>query len=299
LGKHIAIDEKQIGEEMHTIISNRETGKIVLLAQTLRAKELAMLIPSFNGKGFEVKSCTRDLSQSYDWFCRQAFCNSLHVADKFHIIKSMLDATQDVRIRYRQELLTNKRLKFEAHKAIEKERKEKCKSRNEIFKPKNFSYKEATASNGESYLELLARSRFLLYKYEADWTNNQSIRAKSLFEKYPQIEQSYRLSCTFRDWYKKDNIGVDKEIMQERLQQWYQNVEKTDITEMMNFKSLVERHQTMIINYFENGYTNAIAENINSKIQRFIASNQGTRDREFFYFRLDTKFSTPAPQNKI
>jgi len=74
---------------------------------------------------------------------------------------------------------------------------------------------------------------------------------------------------------------------------------KTDITEMMNFKSLVERHQTMIINYFENGYTNAIAENINSKIQRFIASNQGTRDREFFYFRLDTKFSTPAPQNKI
>ena len=148
----------------------------------------------------------------------------------------MLDATQDVRIRYRQELLTNKRLKFEAHKAIEKERKEKCKSRNEIFKPKNFSYKEATASNGESYLELLARSRFLLYKYEADWTNNQSIRAKSLFEKYPQIEQSYRLSYTFRDWYKKDNIGVDKEIMQERLQQWYQNVEKTDITEMMNLK---------------------------------------------------------------
>ncbi|MCP4179843.1 MAG: transposase, partial [bacterium] len=46
-------------------------------------------------------------------------------------------------------------------------------------------------------------------------------------------------------------------------------------------------------------YTNAIAENINSKIQRFIASNQGTRDREFFYFRLAAKFSTPAPQNNI
>ncbi|MCP4018072.1 MAG: transposase [Delftia sp.] len=295
----MAIDEKQIGEQMHTILSNRETGKIALLAETLKAKELAMLIPSFNGKGFEVKSCTRDLSQSYDWFCRQAFCNSLHVADKFHIIKSMLDATQDVRVRYRQELLTDKRLKFEAHKTKEEERKQKCKRTNQTFKPKNFSCKEVTASNGESYLELLARSRFLLYKYEHDWTNNQSIRAKSLFEKYPQIEQSYRISCTFRDWYKKHNIGVDKKIMQERLQQWYQNVENTDITEMINFKSLVERHEAMIINYFEHGYTNAIAENINSKIQRFIASNQGTRDREFFYFRLAAKFSTPAPQNNI
>ncbi|MCH8234124.1 MAG: transposase [Bacteroidetes bacterium] len=53
----------------------------------------------------------------------------------------------------------------------------------------------------------------------------------------------------------------------------------------------MEKHQTIITRYFENGYTNAIAENMNSKIQRFIMINQGTRDRDFFYFRSANYFS--------
>jgi len=43
----MAIDEKQIGEEMHTILSNRDTGKIALLARTLKVKELELLIAHF------------------------------------------------------------------------------------------------------------------------------------------------------------------------------------------------------------------------------------------------------------
>ena len=37
-----------------------------------------------------------------------------------------------------------------------------------------------------------------------------------------------------------------------------------------------------VLNYFRFGVTNAIAENINSQIQRFIMLNQGARDREFW-----------------
>ena len=123
MGSNMAIDEKQIGEEMHTVLSNRQTGKVALLVQSIKAKELIELFPKFQGKGFMVKSITRDLSPSYDWFCRQVFCNALHVADKFHIIKSLLEACQDVRIRYRQELLTDKRLNYETFKKNEHERK--------------------------------------------------------------------------------------------------------------------------------------------------------------------------------
>jgi hypothetical protein len=68
--------------------------------------------------------------------------------------------------------------------------------------------------------------------------------------------------------------------------------------EMDNFKFMVERNEGIIINYFVKGNAIANAENLNSKIQRFIMSNQGTRDREFFYFRLANLFSS-APQNKI
>jgi hypothetical protein len=298
MGEDMAIDEKQIGEEMHTILSNRQTGKIALLAQSIKAKELIELLPKFNCKGFFVKSITRDLSPSYDWFCRQVFCNSMHVADKFHIIKDLLDSCQDVRVRYRQELLTDKRLKYEDFKKQEHQRKQECKESKQPFIAQKFVYKETKATNGETLLELLARSRYLLYKYPNDWTISQKERALALFKQYPEIEKSYNLICSFRTWYRKENIGTHRDEMQKRLQKWYKEVEKNAVMEMENFKSTVERNERMIINYFVKGDTNAIAECINSKIQRFIMTNQGTRDREFFYFRLGKLFSS-APQKKF
>jgi len=293
-GSDMAIDEKQIGEEMHTILSNRQSGKIALLARSIKAKELIELLPKFQGKGFTVKSITRDLSVSYDWFCRQAFCNSLHVADKFHIIKSLLDACQDIRVRYRQELLSDKRLKYEDFKKQEHQRKEECKKTQQRFIAQKFVYKEVKADNGETLLELLARSRYLLYKYPDDWTMSQKQRAITLFKHYPQIEKAYNLSCDFRTWYRKENVGKNKEEMRKRLQEWYLDVEKSGVMEMENFKSTVERNEGIIINYFVKGDTNANAEAINSKIQRFIMMNQGTRDREFFYFRLGKLFSSTS-----
>lgn len=291
MGSEMAIDEKQIGQEMHTILSNRQTGKIALLARSVSANELINLLPKFNLKGFDVKSVTRDLSPSYDWFCRQAFCNSMHIADKFHIIRSLLDACQDVRVRYRQELLTDKRLKYEAHKKQEYQRKQDCKKNKQPFVAKSFLYKEEKACNSETHFELLARSRYLLYKYPGDWTESQKQRAQALFKHYPEIEKSYRLSCEFRTWYRKENVGKCLKTLRNKLQQWYSDVEKEMVMEMENFKSLVERNQQMILNYFVKGETNAKAESINSRIQRFIMTNRGTRDIEFFYFRLAKLFS--------
>jgi hypothetical protein len=40
----MAIDGKQIGEDMHTIISNLETGKIVLMVRSLRYTDLQKLL---------------------------------------------------------------------------------------------------------------------------------------------------------------------------------------------------------------------------------------------------------------
>jgi len=291
IGPNMAIDEKQIGEEMHTVLSNRDTGKIALLAQTLKAKELGLLTIYFEEKGYGVKTITRDLSNSYDWFCRSAFPNAGHVADKFHIIKSLLDACQDVRVRYRQEILSDKRIKHEQHKQQEEQRKLQCKLEGKRYAKKKFIYKEQKTENGETPMELLARSRFLLFKYKSQWTESQKQRAMALFRMYPEIEQAYKLSCQFRIWYRKENIGQDKTTINLGLNNWYRKVEKTEIDEILNFKSLVERHEPIIKRYFEKGHTNAIAENINGRIKRFIMINQGTRDREFFYFRLGKYFS--------
>lgn len=291
IGANMAIDEKQIGEDMHTIVSNRDTGKIAILANTLKAKELALLTSGLDGKGFEVKSVTRDLSNSYDWFCRAAFPNAGHIADKFHIIKHLLDACQDVRVRYRQEILRDKRIKYEQYKQQENQRKQDCLNNNQPYKKKRFSYHQKKSSNGETLMELLARSRFLLFKFEQQWTDRQKERAVALFNDYPEIENAYKLCCEFRIWYRKENIGANKNMIERQLLSWYDKTEKAGIEEMINFKSLVERNDAIIMRYFEKGETNAIAENINGRIKRFIMINQGTRDREFFYFRLRNYFA--------
>ena len=82
--------------------------------------------------------------------------------------------------------------------------------------------------------------------------------------------------------------------MRKMLKQWYLDVEKDAVMEMENFKSLVERNEGIILNYFVKGDTNAFAESVNGKIQRFIMTNQGTRDTEFFYFRLAKHFSSTS-----
>ena len=146
-------------------------------------------------------------------------------------------------------------------------------------------------SNGETVLESLARSRYLLFKYPDDWTISQRNRAYALFKRFPEIGKVYDRCCEFRDWMKKENVGRSIRLLNKDLQVWMRKVEKDDIDEMLNFKSLIERNILPVLNYFRFGAANAIAENINSQIQRFVMINQGTRDREFFYFRLGKYFS--------
>ena len=107
-----------------------------------------------------------------------------------------------------------------------------------------------------------------MYKYSDNWSPSQKERADVLFERYPEIKASYLLSCEFRNWYKRENVGKDKTDLLLKLEKWYKAVENSEITEMENFKSLVERNQGMIMNYFVKGETNAIAECVNSKIHK-------------------------------
>lgn len=291
IGPQMSIDEKQIGEEMHTILSNRNNGKIALMACTLRYGDLHKILSRVEPECRKVETLTRDLSPLYSKVGNELFFNSSAIADKFHLIRSLMDACQDVRVRFRQDALREKRIQYEEYKNRQKQNKQRCGEEGSVYQKENFKYREEYLSNGESPLEALARSRYLLFKYPHDWTDSQRKRANALFEKYPEIEKAYHSSCRFRDWMKKENVGKSTYQLQLQIKEWMKNVEEEAIEEMLNFKSLVERNMLPIMNYFRYGATNAIAENINSRIQRFIMINQGTRDREFFYFRIAKYFS--------
>lgn len=290
-GGEMAIDEKQIGEEMHTILSNRTTGKIALMVRSMRYQDISRLLNSEDLECRGVETLTRDLSVLFAKAGNELFPNAGHVADKFHLIRSLMDACRDVRIRLRQDVLREKRIKYETHKKQEKERRRACLSDGTEYIKEPFKYEDALLENGESLLEGPARSRYLLFKYPDDRTPSQRKRAVALFNAYPEIKKVYDRVCRFRDWMKRECIGKSMQSVKQELTRWMEKVDEDDVDEMLNFKSLIERNMLPVLNYFRFGVTNAMAENINSRIQRFVMINQGTRDREFFYFRLANYFS--------
>ena len=112
VGPRMAIDEKTIDGVCYTIISNRETSKIALMADTLRISELRQVLTRFSVKTkMKVRSVTRDMAPNYDWLARTAFPNAYQVADKFHVLREILEQLQSVRIRHRQAILALERKK--------------------------------------------------------------------------------------------------------------------------------------------------------------------------------------------
>ena len=86
-GSRMTIDEKQIGKKMYTIMTNADTGKIALLAQTMKPTELKEAVEKFvPEKAPEVKSVSCDMSPSMKKFCREMFPNTELVIDKFHVV---------------------------------------------------------------------------------------------------------------------------------------------------------------------------------------------------------------------
>lgn len=276
IGENMALDDKNIGGEGYTVLSNKDTGEIALLAMTTKAAILCEILNKIHASLlFKVKTITKDLAQNYDWVARTVFLNAVRIADKFHVVTLGMEALQAVRIRYRQE-----RLRFE------RERKEGWKKAGK--KIKDLPAPEVLG-NGDTHPELLARSRYLLFQFEPEWSETQAQRAKLLFEHYPEIKEAYGIICAFRNFYKckvgRNNKGG------ESLGKWYKKAGSSRIEEVVNFINTVKNHEGEILNYFNEGHTNAFAESLNNKIQSFVRSNYGIRDRDFFHFRVKKYFS--------
>ncbi len=202
-----------------------------------------------------------------------------------------MEANQAIRMKITQKELQKHREAFNEFKRAEKLRLVECERNEKEFKPSKFHYMEARLENREPPLELVARSRYPLFKFPHQLKPKQKIRVNVLFRLYPEIEQAIDLGWQFRDFVSKKNIGFHYLQIDKQLHDWYEKVENVDIDEMLNFKSMIESNEGYVVNYFIHGETNALAERINSKIQKFISFNQGTRDKDFFIFRLSNCYA--------
>lgn len=267
IGSHMTIDEKQIGKKMYTIMTNARTGKIALLAQSQNGTELQQVIENyFSEKLNEVRSVSADMNATYKKLCKEMFPNSQIVVDKFHVIRHLLDALQQVRKEIKNECLNNPGIK------------------------RNGMSLECQEEQWTE-IELLERSRYTLYKKEIDWEREEISMMKYLFSHYPILKKAYELTQKLREWYDRKYIGVNRDFRERDLDDWCDDVVQSKIPAFRAVRKMIEKHYDDIVNYFEEGYTNAKAENMNGKIQRFLANNFGIRNRDFFFFRLAGYFS--------
>ena len=125
----------------------------------------------------------------------------------------------------------------------------------------------------------------------SDWEEDETEIMSKLFTKYPILQTAYELTRKLRLWYNGRNIGKHINILEKELYNWCDEVNQSKIPAFRAVRKMIENHQDGIINYFKKEQTNAKAENMNGKIQRFLANNFGIKDRDFFLYRVAGYFS--------
>jgi transposase len=271
IGASLSIDETALSNgELYTIVTNKEAkgGKkaIVAMLKGTQAEQIIAVLERIPArKRNKVKEVTMDMAANMIKAIRRCFGNASRVIDRFHVQKLAYDAVQEARIKYRWEALDQENAAIEA-----------AKKNKQSYQPELFT-------NGDTLKQLLARSRYLLFKHSSKWTSSQKQRADLLFPRYPLLLKAYNLSLRLGQIF---TVSKDKQVAFKRLAIWYNDVEAVGIDAFKTVARSVQTHYESILNFFDNRSTNASAESFNAKIKAFRATSRGVRDTTFFLFRL-------------
>jgi len=270
-GEYLSIDETALSDgELYTIVTNKSAkgkkGAIIAIVEGTESDKVIEVLKKLpEDKREQVKEVTLDLSDSMRKIVRRSFPKANLVIDRFHVQKLAYDALQEIRIANRWDAINE-----------ETEAMEQAKLSNKKYEPERLK-------NGDSKKQLLARSRYLLFKSADKWTEKQKQRAKILFELYPDIKEAYSLTHSLRMIFSKNYA---KDAARLSLARWYNKVAESDFKSFNTIAATVYEHYEDILNFFINRSTNASAESFNAKIKAFRAVLRGVVDIDFFLFRL-------------
>ena len=271
IGTHLSIDETALSnDELYTIVTNKaakgQKGALVAMIKSTQADKVIEVLLRINEKSRKlVQEVTLDMAASMNLIVKRCFPHADRVIDRFHVQQLATEAVQELRIKYRWQELDLENEQMAVARKLQQ------------------PYIAQLLPNGDSPKQLLARSRYLLFKHKDTWTSSQKQRAQLIFERYPLIKRAYDLSQKLGSIYR---YCTCKEQAFKKLALWYNDVEASAIESFRTVSRTIETHYAGILNFFNNRSTNASAESFNAKIKAFRASARGVRDINFFLFRL-------------
>ena len=276
IGISLAIDETSLSNgELYTIVTNRDkhgkSGCLVAVIAGTKTEDVWEVLDKIDEQERnKVEEVTLDLSDSMRKIVRHCFPKAKRVIDRFHIQKLACDAVQQMRIAYRWDAIQ------EANDEMEE------------AKLSGTKYIPNVLPNGDTKKELLARSRYLLFKSAEKWTDTQKQRAAILFEQYPKLRTAYSLSHSLRMIFARNTI---KDAARLSMAKWYNKVEEAGFHSFNVIAATFYEHYEDILNFYNNRSSNAAAESFNAKIKLFRANLRGVADKRFFLFRISKLYA--------
>ena len=262
LGEKMSIDDKAIGNDGFTILSNQETSKIALMVESTKSEEVQKSIGLFGEKLSAIKNISMDMSATYALVCNNLMPNATQVIDKFHVMKYVYEAVGEVRNQIRKDITST----------ITKGKKKTDEDKQKL-----------------SEIEQLRRINHAITQSPDKWSEEMKNTVNQVFEKYSNLKMAYQLSQDFKRWYDYENRNKTSIEIKHNLYKWYYKAMKVDKFE--GVIKMIRKHEDEILNFFKNGMTSARAERTNGKIERFVSNNYGIKNKDFFLYRTAGYFS--------
>ena len=271
----MSLDETCLSNgDVYTILTNKAAhggkGALAAMVRGVASDTVSAILRKVPLKQrIKVKTVTTDLSSAMMLTVRNVFPGASLVNDRFHVQQLISEAVDQLRIRHRWEVLDAENKAIRNHSQKRKEAKSK-EERDLIGQ-----WGPDRMENGETMPQIMARSRHIILKHRSRWNEQQTLRAKILFEKFPDLEAAYNLFLKLVDIFNRKSTAA---IARLHLARWYNDVSAFGSNEFNIVLETFENHNTTIINYFDRRLTNASAESFNAKIKAFRSQFRGVDD---------------------
>ena len=187
MGTSLSIDETQIGDDVRTILTNKDghgrKGSLIAIVKGTNADDVVkVLLQLPEEKRNAVKEVTMDFSDSMYSIVQASFPNATIVIDCFHIFQRCFDAIEEIRLKLKRKETAKRRREEAAYKRKQHERARR-RAKYRSSHPKNYKgekrgrkpmrlnarFVPERLSNGDTMLDLLTRSKRLLAQSGDKW----------------------------------------------------------------------------------------------------------------------------------
>jgi transposase len=270
-GENLSLDETSLSNgELYTILTNKagqgKKGSLIAMVEGTSSANVIKILNKIPLKQrSRVKEVTLDMAYSMHKIVKSSFPNARRVVDRFHVQKLANDALQEMRIQHRWDAINEATNGMENARLNHKE------------------YVPKLLTNGDTKKQLLARSRYLLFKSAEKWTTKQKERASVLFEMYPDIKKAYGLTHSLSMIFTKTK---EKGAAYTKLAKWFNDITDSGFKSFNTISATIYSNYPEILNFFDNRSTNASAESFNAKLKAFRSTLRGVNDTCFFLYRV-------------